>query len=277
MSHLFIVFLSALLCLSATHVHGQAPPLTTVAEVLNVKPGDAGRRDQPVKLKGVIVSLGPVPQRLSVHDGRAAVVVMAPVPMPDLRMGQSVEVEGLVSSWQANGRTNRMIAAKTITPGAIMPLPAPKAVGLSALNAFSELDQWVSTEGYVVSWRRKSPFLTLTIVSSESTSNATVWLADHVPIPANLHGAKVRLTGINTFSNNLGESLGVTTVDQMEVLEPGTADAYAAPLASIADFECTEGAASPSSAGEGHAHHRHGRQVAHRSGGSRRYHGFADR
>ncbi len=228
--------LAALLCLSVSAAHGQTLPLTTAADVMRVKPGDAGRGDLPVKLKGVIVSMGPVPQRLSVHDGRATVIVMAPVPMPHLRMGQSVEVEGMVSSWQAGPRTNRMIAAKTIVPGAIGPLPKAKSIGLSALNAFEELDQWVSVEGHLVSWRRKSPFFTLTIVSTEIASTVTVWIGDHQQLPANFHGARLRLTGINTFTNHLGESLGVTNLDQMEVLEPGTLDVFEAPLVSIADL-----------------------------------------
>lgn len=229
MNRFISFFLITLACIGGSEVRAQ---LTSVAEVLRVKQGDAGRADLPVRLKGVIVGVGPVAQRFVLHDGDGSVVVVAPTPMPDLRMGQSVEVEGKVSSWQANGRSNRMVAATTVTPGVVGPLPVSQAAGLKALNSFAYLDQWVSTDAYVVSWRWTSPLLMMLVVSSEEWSTVTVH-ARREQIPTSLHGAKLRLTGINTGTNVMGESLHLSSVDQMQVLEPGTEDAFGAPLATI--------------------------------------------
>lgn len=226
----------ALLCLGVRDARGQAGtrPLTSVEEVLRVSPGGAAKGGLSAKLKGVIVSGGPDAQRFVLHDGRASVQVFVPSSNQFLLRGQSVEVEGKVSTWQVGSRAHRVIVASPVSAGSMESLPEARAAGLNAINAFAHLDQWVSTEGYVVSWHWKSPFLTLKIISREVWSTVTI-LAGKEHIPANLHGARLRLTGINTSTHGLGESLQVPGPDQLRVLEAGTAGAFDAPLATLAE------------------------------------------
>jgi PAS domain S-box-containing protein len=110
-----------------------------------------------------------------------------------------------------------------------------KQIGLLAANAFSQRGQTVAVEGYVVSWTYESPLLVLRLISAESWTIVTVQ-AGAQEIPADFHGAKLRLTGTNgTFSRH-GETVHVPAIQQMQVLEAGVADPYAVPQISIADL-----------------------------------------
>lgn len=110
-----------------------------------------------------------------------------------------------------------------------------KQIGLIAANAFSHRGQTVTVEGYVVAWSYESPLLVLRIISPESWTIVTVQ-AGSQDIPANFHGAKLRLTGTSDSFSKHGETLHVTDLQQMLVLEPGTADPFDVPQISIADL-----------------------------------------
>jgi len=110
-----------------------------------------------------------------------------------------------------------------------------KQIGLLSANAFSHRGQIVAVEGYVVSWTYESPLLVVRLISPESWTIVTVQ-AGAQDIPADFHGAKLRLTGTSgTFSRH-GETVHVPAIQQMQVLEAGTADPYAVPQISIADL-----------------------------------------
>lgn len=110
-----------------------------------------------------------------------------------------------------------------------------KQIGLLAANAFSQRGKTVAVEGYVVTWSYESPLLVLRLISPETWTIVTVQAREQ-DIPADFHGAKLRLTGTNgTFSQH-GETLHVPAIEQMQVLEPGRGDPFTAPQISIADL-----------------------------------------
>lgn len=234
----FLQFLICALTLAGgMPAHGQngATLLESIDAVKRVRLADAKPGQFHVVMQGIIVSAGPVPQRFVVHDGKSSMVVIAPAPMPDLRMGQEVNLEGYVSSYVLSGRQFHMIAATSVKAGDLKPLPVPATAGFGELNAFNRRDQWVSTEGYVVSWRRSDTTFTVKLASKEGWLTAVLSVPRLAKRPENFHGARLRLTGINTQQNNVGESLQVDTMANVEVLEPGTEDPFAAPLVSMKD------------------------------------------
>ena len=134
-----------------------------------------------------------------------------------------------LGTWTACGQT----APAPVSPGETKPSPAAKLINLSTLNALSNTGQRVSVEAYVSGWQYQSPQLTLKLVAREGVATATVHVEKSANLPTNLHGAKLRLTGINTGSPFPGSAMQVASLDHIEVLEPGTADLFEAPLVSI--------------------------------------------
>ncbi|MBL9146840.1 MAG: PAS domain-containing sensor histidine kinase [Verrucomicrobiaceae bacterium] len=218
-------------------VQGQADvlPMTSVEAVKRVQLGEAVAHAFPVRLHGIVVSAGPVPQRLVLHDGKTSIMVIAPVPMPNLRIGQEVDVEGYVSNYELNKKRYHMIAATSVKAGDFQPLPAASPASFAELNACERRDQWVSTQGWVVNWRRSSSRFTIKLASKDGWLTALLSVPEIDQLPENILGAKVRITGINTQENNAGESIQVDSIDRIEMLEPGTNDPFDAPLVSMKD------------------------------------------
>lgn len=106
-------------------------------------------------------------------------------------------------------------------------------VSIAALGTAPNAGRTVKVEAFVVNWQYHSPLLTLRLAAGDGAATATVRLADPASIPANLHGAKVRLTGTGTGAITPAVSLQVAGSDRMEVLAPGTADLFDAPLVTI--------------------------------------------
>jgi PAS domain S-box-containing protein len=231
------LLICALILWGAVIVHGQgiAAALSSVDAVKRTRLPDAMQQQLHVRLHGIVVSVGAGPQRFVLHDGLASITVIPPKPMPELRLGQEVTVDGSIASYVLSGKPFHMISASAVIVGETKPLPAAKPASFGELNAFNRRDQWVSTEGYVVGWRRSDTVFTLRLTSKDGWLTAYLSLPREVKTPENFYGARVRLKGINTQHYNLGESLQVDSITNVEVLDTGTKNPFEAPLVSMKD------------------------------------------
>ncbi len=209
--------------------------MTSVSEVLALDVRQVEHVSVPVKLSGVAVNIGAGSQRFHLHDGVSSVLVVPSAGLSAASLGQAVEVMGNVVVEVRGGSSHLQVVAQSVTASGTKPLPAAKPISLNTLNSFSHWDQWVSVEGYVLDWSYRKPLLTIKLVTQENWSTAKVILDDPTKLPANLHGAKLRLTGINSGDPTAFDAMQVPGLDQLEVLELGTADIFDAPLVSIAD------------------------------------------
>lgn len=233
MMNRFALLLSlALLCGGVGH--GQEAPVQTVAEVLRLDAGVVVRTAMPVQLHGVVLRPDPAAHAFHLHDGDASILVIPPAGSILPAMGQAVQVAGQAQTALRGGRMHWQVAAQTVQAGAATPLPAPAPATLSELNTFTRYDQWTRVEGYVLQWRYTAPQLMIRLVTQQDWTTTTIHVPNAAQVPALLHGARLRLTGVNLGDHTRGDALHVPGLEQMEVLEPGTADIFDAPLVGIA-------------------------------------------
>ncbi|MBL9130348.1 MAG: hypothetical protein JNG86_04065, partial [Verrucomicrobiaceae bacterium] len=108
----------------------------------------------------------------------------------------------------------------------VPPADEIKPTSLLELNTTTEAGQWVSVDAFIWIWRYTAPRLELRLNTRDSWGTAFITLDDPAQLPKGLHGAKVRLTGQATGKRNRYNGLLVPSLQQMEVLQPGTDDPF---------------------------------------------------
>ncbi len=119
----------------------------------------------------------------------------------------------------------------TITGTAELPQAEPSE--REYLLSAPAMDQWLSCEARISKWRFNAPDLLLRLVLRDGVYDAFVSLPAAAAPPDHLFGARVRLTGIVTFTPALGRVMFVPDVKQFKLLEPGTENVFDTPLVTI--------------------------------------------
>lgn len=212
-----------------------APALASVAEVLALDARDAGSHPRDVRLRGVVLGVNAAGDHLILHDGRSSVGVDLKPPVPHLKQGDTVEVLGQTKTARFGSAAHPRVSASAVRVTGTAPLPKPREVDVSTLASFRHFDQWVSFECFVMEWVHSGGELLVRTISRGGYTSVTVRMPASA-IPPNLHGARLRFTGVSEGNHTIQLAMSVYDAALMEVLEPGTADIFDAPLASVADL-----------------------------------------
>jgi signal transduction histidine kinase len=226
-----------------------AQELTRVEQVLALAPLEAGRNPLPVRLSGTVLDVSTELKTFSVHDGSHSIATSFPAATIFPAIGDTVEIAGLTQTSIIAGIPHPRVTVQSLRITGHGPLPQPKKLSTFEVNTFQHYDQWISLEGHVVRWkfRRTDNELVIAIVDAHGFTTVSVRTPGRESVPPALMGAKVRFTGLN-YAKKSQSAYGSTTVpslNQMEILTPGSEDPFAAPSVQIGQI--TQGKTGPGS------------------------------
>ncbi len=213
---------------------GGGDVLCRVAEILLVDAGGAENAAVPVRVSGVVTYVSSKKDAFKVQDASGGIGVALPAGAPCPVEGDAVEVEGRAGSINVQAHRYPHIAADRVAITGKAPFPEPLSVSVADLAAFKHYNQWVAAEGVVVMWKQSPASLSIML------TGPVTWAVVHVrgwkkdDFPRDWHGARVRVTGVNMgISHTAADTLIAPGPEQVEVLQPGTADLFAAPEVSM--------------------------------------------
>lgn len=218
----------------------QATTLRSVREVEAMSLKDIENQPREVRVTGVVTFVGLKQQDIKIQDEERGIGVSLPEGAACPQIGDRVEVEGRTGLIQVQEHVYRQIRAAKVTPRGQGSLPKPMQASVGDLIKFNHYNQWVAVEGRVLMWTLKEPTLTLMLAGPESWAVVHVrgWMADR--FPKNLHGARVRVTGVNMgISHSAADTLMAPGPAQLEVLEPGLENIFDAPEVTLAGLKTT--------------------------------------
>lgn len=211
-------------------------PLTTIPAVRSLGPERAESGALPVKLRGVVTFVSSSRDSFKIHDGAAGIGVSLPETVPCPAVGDLVDVDGATKTVDVQNRRYPHIEGHSVSVAGTASLPAPIPVSVTNLASFAHYDQWVSVEGVVVMWTFKASALSVMITGPET------WAVVHVQnfragdFPAGLHGARIRITGVNMgLSHSQSDTLIAPGPEHLEILKPGRRHIFDLPLTPMAD------------------------------------------
>jgi signal transduction histidine kinase/ActR/RegA family two-component response regulator len=216
---------------TAASTQAVLPLLRTIGEVRRLSPFEA-RRAYPVRLRAVVTTTTSYLAHAFIQDATAGIYMVKTGDL--LQPGQLVEVDGFTGAGDFAPVVDR-VTVKVIGPAK---LPEPVRVPLSELFAGRYNSQFAEAEGIVQTVGRQGATLHLTIVAGPYTFRALVAHFGDGPLPVQFVDTKVRIRGacgavFNERRQLLGIRMYVPGLDQITVLEPGSADLAALPVLPI--------------------------------------------
>lgn len=214
-------------------------PITRVAAVVELGADKARERESQVRLQGVVTFVTTKQDAFKIHDGEAGIGVALPPGATCPTVGDQVQLEGRTTSINVQAHRYPHIQASNVQIVGTLPLPTPTPVSVADLAAFRQYNQWVSVEGVVIMWKLNGTSLSVMITGPDTWAVVHVRGFSAATFPAHLHGAKVRVTGVNMgISHTAADTLIAPSPAQLEVLTPGFEspfDAPERPLAAVAN------------------------------------------
>jgi signal transduction histidine kinase len=117
------------------------------------------------------------------------------------------------------------------------PVPPPRAVDIATLLSWRNHDEWCSVEGIVTGWMQGATIRLYSIVDAHGWAIVQVRDVAGESFPKDLHGARLRFTGISRSRvANPGEALVVAGSSFIQVVKPGSADPFAVPQVKMQDL-----------------------------------------
>jgi signal transduction histidine kinase/CheY-like chemotaxis protein/uncharacterized protein YdeI (BOF family) len=213
---------------------GEAP-ITSVQDVRKMDETEA-RRAHPVRLHGVITEYEPVQKYFFFQDRTAGIFVDAWPVGDDFHLGEAVLLEGLTGP----GDFAPILIQPYVRPLGPGVLPAVRVVSAEIAASGSADSQWTEIEGRVHSVSSEPSHIILTVASALGRIRVQVPRRATDTNLERLQDAKVRVRGVFASSFNadrqlVGYQLSLSSMDQIQVLEPG-GDPYKSAVSPIADL-----------------------------------------
>ncbi|MBL9116690.1 MAG: HAMP domain-containing histidine kinase [Verrucomicrobiaceae bacterium] len=107
--------------------------------------------------------------------------------------------------------------------------PTPEPMSLEKLGKLRDEDRWVEVRGVVTAWMQQGGLLSLAVVDEFGYGIVQVrqWSGG---FPADLHGARVKMTGVSrSLLQRAQDLLLVPNKDFFQVIKPGRTESFAAP------------------------------------------------
>jgi PAS domain S-box-containing protein len=214
----------------------QAAEWTAITPILALNASEAGSKPRPVRLSGVVLAVNTAQTHFTLHDGAKSIGVDLTQPFFQLKQGDSVEILGQTMTAAFYGAAHPRVRAASIRVTGSAALPPAPVIDMTDLISFRHFDQWVSVEAFVMDWQHAAGEVTMRLVASHGYATAIIRLPEASAIPARMHGARLRLTGVCAGHRTTENTLFVPSIQQLSVLEEGAADMFEAPLASVPDL-----------------------------------------
>jgi len=156
---------------------------------------------------------------------------------PELHPGDQVEVVGsIVDGWDTDSRAYGLTWCYVRKTGTAQ-VPEPKSLDIETLRSLQGRDEWASIEGIVIGWTLQNDTMFYSVRGDRSGFILNVRDAGAVTFPSNLHGARLRFTGITrSLVQHNWDTLMVPSPDHVQVLKPGVEDPFEIPVATAADI-----------------------------------------
>lgn len=117
------------------------------------------------------------------------------------------------------------------------PLPKPRPVDIETLLSWRNHDEWCSVEGTVTGWMQNATTRYYSIVDAHGWAIVHVRDVTSDSFPKDLHGARLRFTGISRSRvADPNEALVVAGASFIEVIKPGSTDPFAVPQVEMRDL-----------------------------------------
>jgi signal transduction histidine kinase len=205
--------------------------ITRAADILRL-PRATTARQIPVRLRGVVTLHDTAGQLLFVQDPSAGIYIWGRAGS-DLNPGDDVEVEGTT----APGRFSPIVSLASARVMGRAALPQPRRVSLEEIDSGALDSQWVEVEAVVRGQSQEGDLPSLRLASATARLPALLY-SNGQPLRTNLVDARIRLRGVaaTRFGHDaqvLGFHLLVPGPEHLAVIEPGAADPFARPPASI--------------------------------------------
>ena len=215
----------------------ELPVLSHVERVRSLVPDEA-RRGYPVHLRVVVTYFDPVGPNLFVQDSTGAMWVDWPRNGPALEPGQLIDLQGITAQtdfapdlvrpvWRVLGRA---------------PFPKARRTSIEEMASTRIDSKWLEVEGIVRSAEQVPGDRRLHMALDVPGGRVVVHVAKNRGVTAGLVDSRVRLRGacgaiFNKENQLVGVALFVPSLDQVKVIEPGPADAFALPVRPIAGLQ----------------------------------------
>ncbi|HJQ25567.1 MAG TPA: response regulator [Blastocatellia bacterium] len=215
--------------------NGKLPVLTTIAEVHRLTLVEA-KRKYPIRLRAVVTFYNPVTGSTFIQDATAGIYMnynhMEKAAL--LQAGEMVEVEG---ESDPGGFAPDLSCQRLRVVGAAA-LPQTPALTLEELFSGLHDSNWVEAEGIVQTVSSDSAHVMVGIVSGSHKFLALIPAIAGQPLPSHLIDAKIKVRGVcATIFNEKRQLIGIQILaprlDQVTVLEPAPAEAFALPVQPI--------------------------------------------
>lgn len=220
------------------------PALTTVAAVRDLSAAQAAQA-LPVNVTGVVTYVDNEQRQLFLQDGTGAIYVKYSGDHPELAVGQRANLTGITNA----GNYAPVIVAPRFRIRGDAPLPRPAPVTLEESASGSLDSRYVALEGVVhpMKVREESGHPALAFDVFTAVGPVHVYTSPLFPAieeSRDLEDARVRIHGVfgtvfNSRRQLVGYQLLVEQRKDIEVLEPGASDPFAAhitPIGSLLRF-----------------------------------------
>ena len=211
-------------------------PLTKIEQVREITRQQAALKPE-VCLRAAVTYYDPANLSVWIQDATAGIWVdMGSDPKPDLKVGDWVEVRGVVQ-WLDFAPD---VGSPRFRVLGHAPLPTAPKASFSQLTSTNNNSRRVQVEGVVLDVTKQGEQLRLTLEVDGGTVSA--WIP-HVPdpVPTNLVDARVRVQGVcgaafNKKNQLIAVRLYLPSLADVRVIEEGPGDPFAVPVQSISSL-----------------------------------------
>jgi signal transduction histidine kinase len=210
------------------------PLLTSIREIKNLTPEEAERK-YPVRLRGVATYVFQFDNSscLLQDDSGGLYVGQGNLPLPELRAGRLVEVEGETGQ----GSFAPIVTASRRTVLGLAPMPRPSRASLDFLLTGKNENLWVEQEGVIRTVRAEGspPVLAMSVMGRGAQFQVDLYTPGVPSFPTNLTvDTAIRVRGVcgavwNDRRQNIGFRVYVPDAEEIEILEPAPLDPFTIP------------------------------------------------
>ncbi|MEN3335895.1 MAG: hypothetical protein V7641_5260 [Blastocatellia bacterium] len=215
--------------------NGKLPVLTTIAQVHQLTLVEA-KRKYPIHLRAVVTYYNPMTGSAFIQDALTGIYMNFNRLDKEvsLQAGQLVDVEG---ESDPGGFAPDLSCLRIRVLGETA-LPQAPALTLDELFSGLHDSNWVEADGIVQTVSSDDAHVMIGIVSGSHKFMALVPAIAHQPLPSQLIDARIKVRGVcGTIFNEKRQLIGIQILaprlDQISVLEPAPAEAFALPVQPI--------------------------------------------
>ena len=220
---------------SAVDGQGTSVLLTNIEQVVSLDTNALASAPHEARVRGVIIYVSIVAQRIYIQDGARGVQVIMAGPATNYHVGQFVEVSGAVASSRPYPN---LVRARARVLGEA-PLPEAPYISPLRLADAEEPFRWITTRGIVRDMVSGGGVLTL-LLSCEGATFEVAIVDSSLTLPRGWLDAEIEVQGksfplFNSRGRPIGFRLHTHTTNSVHVIKSGPGTLFDRPSLSIAE------------------------------------------